>query len=155
MGPNPNVTALEYFKAKHPRVFYVSLGETDDWAHSGRYADYLTAAARADQYRKTLWETAQALPKYRGKTTFVFSADHGRGANGQQWRDHGTGAPGSDDIWLAVCGPDTRALGERANVPVVGMNQIAATLAVLLGEDYCAAQPKAGKPIADVVGASH
>lgn len=40
--------ALEYFKANHPRVFYVSLGETDEWAHMGRYDEYLAAARRAD-----------------------------------------------------------------------------------------------------------
>ena len=30
-------SALEYFKARKPRVFYLSLGETDEWGHGGRY----------------------------------------------------------------------------------------------------------------------
>lgn len=37
--------ALEYLHVKRPRVLYVALGETDDWAHDGRYDLYLEAAA--------------------------------------------------------------------------------------------------------------
>jgi hypothetical protein len=43
-------------------------------------------------------------------------------------------------------------LGERENVTPVTQSQLAATVAALLGEDYCAAVPQAGKPIADAVG---
>jgi len=143
--------ALEYFKEHHPRVFYVSLGETDEWAHMGRYDEYLDAARRADQYVKTLWETAQALPRYRGKTTIIFSPDHGRGNGPHAWRDHGKNVDGAENIWLAVLGPDTPALGERANVPDITQTQIAATLTALLGGDYCAAVPRAGRPISDVL----
>ena len=66
-------TALEYLKQNKPRVLYVSLGETDEWGHEGRYDEYLTAAQRADRYLRTLWETAQAMPEYRGRTTLIFS----------------------------------------------------------------------------------
>jgi hypothetical protein len=52
---------------------------------------------------------------------------------------------------MAFLGPTTRALGERSNVEPVTQNRIAATLAALLGEDYNAATPRAGKPIADVL----
>ena len=127
------------------------LGETDDWGHAGKYDEYLTAAHRADDYVKQLWETAQAMPEYRGKTTVIFSPDHGRGSGPKQWRDHDKNVAGAEDIWMAFLGPDTPALGERANVPRVTQSQIAATLAALLGEDYCADVPKAGKPITDVL----
>jgi hypothetical protein len=33
-------------------------------------------------------------------------------------------------------------------------SQIAATLAALLGEDYCAAMPNAGKPIAEITSSA-
>lgn len=144
--------ALEYFKANHPRIFYVSLGETDEWAHMGRYDEYLTAAHRADEYVKILWETAQSLRQYRGQTTLIFSPDHGRGGGPRGWRDHGKNVDGAENIWLAVLGPDVPALGERTNIADVTQNQIAATLAALLGEDYCAAVPQAGKPIAGLLG---
>jgi hypothetical protein len=144
-------TALEYFKAKKPRVFFLCLGETDEWGHGGKYDEYLIAARRADEYTKKLWETAQAMPEYRGKTAVIFLTDHGRG-NGPQWRDHGKDVVDAENIWMGFLGPDTPALGERANVPMVTQNQVAATLAALLGENYTADVTKAGKPIADVLG---
>ena len=149
-------TALEYLKQNKPRVLYVSLGETDEWGHEGRYDEYLTAAQRADRYLRTLWETAQAMPEYRGRTTLIFSPDHGRGsATGgkQSWRNHAADIDGAEMIWLAVLGPDTPALGERHNILPVTESQIAATLAAFLGEDYAAAVPRAAKPIADALRA--
>ncbi len=109
-------TALEVFKVTRPRVFFLSLGETDEWGHAGKYDEYLTAARRADDYVRTLWETAQTMPEYRGKTALIFSTDHGRGA-GRQWTDHGAKIAGAEDIWMAFLGPDTPPLGERAHVP--------------------------------------
>jgi hypothetical protein len=58
---------------------------------------------------------------------------------------------GAEDVWMAFLGPDTPALGQRSNAPAVMQNQIAATLAALLGEDYRADVHKAGKPISDVL----
>jgi hypothetical protein len=144
-------SALEFFKANKPRIFFVSLGETDGWGHERRYDEYLTAAHRADEYVKTLWETAQAMPEYQGKTSLIFSTDHGRGNTPKWWMDHGNKVEGSENIWIAFLGPDTPALGERTNIPDVTQNQIASTLAAFIGEDYCAAVPKAGKPIADAL----
>ncbi len=147
----PFYTALEYFKVKKPNILYIMFGETDDWAHEGNYKAYLDAAHRADYYIKTLWETVQSLQKYRNKTTIIFSPDHGRGNAPHGWKDHGVTTEGSGNIWMAFLGPDTPPLGERSNIAPVTQNQIAATLAALLGEDYCADVPKAGRPIADVL----
>jgi hypothetical protein len=146
-------SALEYFKEKKPRVFFLSLGETDEWAHAGRYDEYLASAKRADYYVKTMWQTAQSMPEYKDKTTLLFAADHGRGSGPEKWKDHGKDIDGAENIWLAVLGPDTRALGERSNIEPITQSQIAATIAALLGENYNADVPKAGKPIADVLPA--
>lgn len=145
-------TALEYLKAHKPRVLYLSLGETDEWAHQGNYTEYLTAAHRADAYLKKLWETVQTMPEYKGRTSLIFSPDHGRGEAPLGWKDHGQKVPDSKYIWMAFLGPDTPALGERSKIGAVTQNQIAATLAALLGEDYRADVPQAGAPIADVLG---
>lgn len=145
-------TALEYLKEKKPRVLYISLGETDDWAHEGNYEEYLRAGHRADMYLRVLWETVQSMPEYRGTTTLVFSPDHGRGkAEHGKWRDHGVKVPDSKFIWMAFLGPDTAPLGERSHIAAVTQSQIAATLAALLGENYNADVAKAGQPIADVL----
>jgi hypothetical protein len=147
----PFYTAVEYLKAKKPRVLYLSLGETDDWGHAGRYTDYLDSARRVDSYLQSLWELVQSMPDYRGSTTLIFSPDHGRGKAPHKWRDHGQRIPDSKYIWMAFLGPDTRALGERSTIAPVTQDQIAATLAAYLGEDYAADVPKAGKPITDVL----
>lgn len=149
----PFRTALEYMKEQHPRVLYISLGETDDWAHDGRYGAYLDAAHRVDAYLKAIWDVAQSMPQYKGKTTLIFSPDHGRGPGDLSWRDHGEKLPESKYIWMGFLGPDTKPLGERAQTGAVTQSQIAATLAQLLGEDYAGAVEKAGKPIADVLPA--
>jgi hypothetical protein len=45
-------------EGKKARALFLSLGETDEWAHMGRYDLYVRAAHRFDQYVKALWETA-------------------------------------------------------------------------------------------------
>src|SRR6185437_14849868 len=53
--PLPFYTAMEYVKLKKPRVLFIGLGETDNWAHMGSYPEYLNAVHRDDQYLKELW----------------------------------------------------------------------------------------------------
>jgi hypothetical protein len=91
------------------------------------------------------------MPEYKDTTTLVVLPDHGRG-EGAKWTDHGQDIPESSQTWMAWMGPDTAALGERKNTGPVTESQVAATLAALLGEDYHAAVPTSGAPIADVVG---
>jgi hypothetical protein len=142
--------ALEYFKRQRPRVLYIGLGETDEFAHMGRYDQYLHAANRFDTHLKVLWETVQLLPDYRGTTTLIVTTDHGRGDAPVEWKNHGAQIKGSERIWIGVLGPDTPALGERTNVALVTQSQIAATLATFLGLDYRASAPRAAPPINDV-----
>ncbi len=109
--------ALEHLKRQGPRVLYIGLGETDEFAHAGRYDQYLLAAHRVDQYLKSFWETVQSLPEYRGTTTMIVTTDHGRGDAPVEWKSHGAKIKGSERIWIAVIGPDTPALGERKSSP--------------------------------------
>lgn len=147
----PFYTAVEYLKARKPRVLFLGLGETDDWAHSGSYPAYLNAAHLADNYIKRLWDLVQSMPQYRGKTSLILVCDHGRGL-GKEWTDHGQSIPASHETWMAYLGPDTPPLGVRGAGTMVTESQVAATLAALLGENYRAAVPNAGAPIADVLG---
>ena len=59
---------------------------------------------------------------------------------------------GSENVWIAVIGPDTAPLGERSHTAEVHQAQIAATLAALLGRDYRQAVPAAAAPLAEVIG---
>lgn len=138
--------AMEYVKTKKPRVFYISFGETDDWAHEGRYDHYLATAHQTDKQIERLWTALQSMPEYAGKTSLVMTTDHGRGDTRVEWKSHGKDIPGSHLIWMTVLGPDTPALGVRENVEVT-QSQVAATVAVLLGQDYAGAIEKAGKPL--------
>ncbi len=149
--PMPFHTAVEYIKVKKPRVIFLGLGETDDWAHAGTYAEYLNAAHLGDSYLQALWTMVQSMPEYAGKTTLIVLPDHGRGV-GARWTDHGEDLPDSAQTWMAFLGPDTAALGERKNSTPVTESQIAATIAALLGEDYHGAVPATAAPIADVLG---
>ena len=144
--------AKEYLLAKKPRILYVAFDQTDEQGHAGRYDRVLGSAHKVDAFIKDLWETMQAMPEYHGKTSLIFTTDHGRGDPPIEWKTHGKRTQGSEATWMAFMGPDTPTLGERKDVPEVTHSQLAATLAALLGEDYCAAMSKAGKPIDAVIG---
>jgi hypothetical protein len=144
-------SALAYVRAKKPRVLYIGLGDTDEWAHAGNYANYLDAIHRSDAYVKELWELLQSIPQYRGSTTLVLTVDHGRGSDADSWKSHGEKLPDSKYIWLAGMGPDSKALGERSNAEAITQGQVAATLLSILGEGRDGLDPKAASPIADLL----
>jgi hypothetical protein len=139
-----------YVAQNKPRVIFISFDETDTQAHNGRYDRVLGSANKADAFLRELWGTVQKMPEYRGKTTLLITTDHGRGDPPVEWKNHNDKTAGSEFIWMGMMGPDTPALGERSDVSFA-QDQIAATLAALLGYDYCAAVPKAGKVIDGVI----
>lgn len=143
------MAALEYLKREHPRVLFIGVGETDMFAHEGRYDYYLRSAHRVDAALKRLWETLQSIPEYRGATTLLVTADHGRGDAPVEWKDHGATIKGSERVWLAAIGPDVKPLGARTGVAIT-QSQVAATMAELLGLDYRESVPKAAPPIRDL-----
>lgn len=127
---------MEYLKKNKPKVMYFAFDETDDFAHSGEYGAYLNAAHYTDRFIKELWEYLQTDPVYKNKTTLLITVDHGRGVNAEDWKHHGIKIPNADEIWFAVLGPDTKALGEVKTEGQLYQNQIAKTLAAFLGFDF-------------------
>ena len=99
----------DYIAREHPRLLFVGFGETDVWAHDGKYDKLLRSAQQDDAFIAELWSMMQAMPQYRGKTTFIITTDHGRGDGANGWRDHGKDVPGADRIWIAVLGPGIAA----------------------------------------------
>jgi hypothetical protein len=142
---------LDYVKSAHPRLLFVGYGETDNWAHSGRYDLVLHSAHEFDHYVAELWSAMQAIPEYHGTTTLIITTDHGRGSGLLEWKEHGVDQKGSENIWIAVMGPDTEVLGERSQTGTVTQAQIAATVAALLGKDYKKEVPAAAPAISEVV----
>ncbi len=143
----------DHIKRHRPRVLFVGYGDTDSWAHLGRIDQYLRSGKLVDQFIGELWTMMQAMPQYRGSTTFIITTDHGRG-QAMDWKNHGEKIAGAENIWMAVIGPDTPALGERSGIEPVTQSQVAATVAALLGKDYHGAMKEkgVGAPLADVVG---
>jgi len=139
--------AMDYLTRAHPRVLYIAFDETDDWAHDGHYDLVLNALRRTDMYLRTLWTALQADPQYRDKTTLIVTTDHGRGRTSEDWRKHGKDVAGAGEIWFAIASPDSARRGLWRNPPPLFQNQIAATIASLLGLDYLEQNPAAGKPI--------
>lgn len=127
--------AIEYIKRQRPRVVYIAYGETDDFAHDGQYDQYLNAAHRTDAFISELWNLVQADDYYRNRTAFVITTDHGRGEK-DRWVGHGADWIGSENIWVALLGPGIEGLGEMKGGIQLFQNQVASTVAQLLGLRY-------------------
>jgi arylsulfatase A-like enzyme len=139
--------ARAYVVEHRPRVLWLGLGQSDDWAHARRYDRLLDYLHLADGLLKELWETVQSLETHRDRTTLVLTTDHGRGLTPRDWSEHDFGIEGSQDIWIAVIGPETPDRGELSDTAPVHQSDVAATILKLLGLDYRELDPDAGPPI--------
>ncbi|MES3007123.1 MAG: alkaline phosphatase family protein [Pseudomonadota bacterium] len=157
--------AKVFIAENQPRVTYISYGETDDFAHEGRYDDYAFAAQRADRFIGEIWELVQSLESYRDNTVLFVTVDHGRGEQPlETWQHHASkasltgymqslaqyeeGIVGSESVWMAAIGPGVPANGLlQTGADCLTSNRIAATLMSLLGEDYRQYNPAMGVPM--------
>jgi arylsulfatase A-like enzyme len=146
------LSLLDYLTVKQPRAMFVGYGEPDSWAHAGRYDLVVQSIQNFDHFVGQLWTTLQSMPAYRDQTTLIVTTDHGRGGGLKEWKEHGSEQKGSENIWIAVIGPDTPALGERQKTSPVIQAQIAATVAAFVGQDYHAAVPGVAVPLPEVLG---
>ena len=141
--------ALSHLATYRPRVLYLALGETDDWAHDGRYDRVLEAYARSDAYLKELWNWLQSQSDYRGRTSLLITTDHGRGRTPKDWKDHGDKHQGSGDTWVAFVSPSWVKRGEWRDHPPITASQFAATLLSWMGFDWREFNPNAGPPVTE------
>ena len=140
--------ALEYLRTEKPRVLHIAFAETDDWAHARRYDRVLDSIGYVDRSLGQLWEFINSSRDYRGATTIILTADHGRGSTLEDWHSHGDKVPEARQIWIAITGPDTPPVGEAVNTPEAFQRDIAPTMLDLLGIDYREYEGVEGKPIA-------
>lgn len=129
-------TAKEYLKKYQPRVLYLGLGETDEFAHQARYDLYLQQANQFDRMLADLWHWVQTTPGYKDNTTFIITTDHGRGSKPGKWAKHGYFTGGSSQTWLAIIGPGVQPLGEIKEHQQIYQKQLAQTIAALMGEKF-------------------
>lgn len=139
--------AMDHIARHRPRVVYLALGETDDWAHEGRYDRVLEAYTRTDQFLKELWTWIEAQPDYRGRTRVIITTDHGRGRTPADWRNHGKDVAGAGETWMAFVSPQMPQRGEWRDQPTVTTSQVAATLVAWMGFDWKAFDPAAAPPV--------
>lgn len=129
------VAAKEYLKQHHPRVLFLGLGETDDFAHQGRYDLYLAQATKVDQMIAELWNWVQCTPGYKDNTTLVITTDHGRG-NNNNWSKHNEFVNGSNQTWIALMGPDIEPVGEVKEKEQHYQMQLAQLIAGFAGKEF-------------------
>jgi hypothetical protein len=166
---NVRLDAFTYRFAKQnlltnkPKVTYIALGETDDFAHDGHYDQYLHSIKRSDDSLKDLWETIQSTPGYKDNTVMLILTDHGRGSTAKDWQHHASvkattgpldylknfteGIVGSNHIWFAAIGPGVKSAGIIKTPVEIKQGQVAATILSLLGEEPDEFNPAAGKTI--------
>ncbi|WP_341220853.1 alkaline phosphatase family protein [Polaribacter atrinae] len=125
--------AMETSKKKHPKLVFISYGETDDFAHDGEYDAYLKSAQRTDAFIKKLWNFTEQDSFYKGKTTFIITTDHGRGTEPlETWKHHGDSIKDTDQVWVIAFGNKIEAKGEIVSEEQLYTNQVAASVAKLL-----------------------
>jgi hypothetical protein len=106
------IACREYVIKKKPSVVFLSFSGTDNAGHDKNYNQYLKEASNADRMIGELWNLVQQIPEYAGKTTFLITTDHGRGAKASNWHKHGFFVPGSSETWMALLGPSIVPQGE-------------------------------------------
>ena len=160
--------ALEYLKREQPRVVYISLGETDDFAHDGEYDQYLRAAHRSDTMIRQLWDFLQGHDAYRNNTNLLLTSDHGRGSTPEDWQHHASaeavktymealaetfpnGVEGSETTWFAAIGPDIKPLGNFTPAQEVTLSQVLPTGLTTLGEIPKSMNPDMDTAITEVL----
>ncbi len=139
--------AKNYIERNHPKVLYLGMGETDEFAHQSNYDSYLQKLHQADALIAELWYYVQTDPFYKNNTSFIITTDHGRGRKTYNWNAHGFWIGGSGETWLAMLGNGIKPAGEINEKQQVYQKQLAATIAVLLGYRFITNHP-VGKPIA-------
>ena len=81
-------------KREKPRMLYIALGETDDFAHLGQYDHYLNLSTPFQINGLKTVDVYSIDDNYRINT--LITTDHGRGVKPMdKWTDHGSDVEGS------------------------------------------------------------
>jgi hypothetical protein len=100
--------ALNYLNNNSPDFIYISLGDTDQYAHYLNYPYYIKSLQNADKF---IGEIVKRYPN----SLIVVTTDHGRSLN---FKDHGKDKQ-SQRVWMMMRGP---------GVPIKGFVNIKASL---------------------------
>lgn len=140
------LAAKEYITLNHPKVIFLSFGETDESAHHQEYDSYLRKAGDIDRMIAELWYYTETDPFYKGNTTFIITTDHGRGQKPSKWSKHNAVTNGSGHAWVALLGYGVEPTGEQKQKGKIYLNQFASTAVEFLGKTFEPAHTT-GKPV--------
>jgi hypothetical protein len=98
--------AIDYLQYYSPDFVWISLGDTDEWAHYGDYNKYIESLQQADKFVGMVLEMVKS-GEDGSDFTFIVTADHGRGLD---WRHHGWDNESARD-WLMMSGRGIPAQG--------------------------------------------
>lgn len=125
--------AMHYLEKHRPRFLWLSLLDTDEWAHLENWDDYIASLRQFDGWLGELERRLQALGEYGENTVLVITTDHGRG-DWHQWGWHGPLWPASRRIWLYVQQPPDATLQLADPITTEAQhNDIRPTIERLLG----------------------
>jgi hypothetical protein len=104
-----------------------------DIAHYGAYSLYLEAIKRTDRLVHELWQHAQVLPEYRGRTTLLVVPELGRDGDvaGNGFANHRSGDESCRRVWLVAIGAGVPS-GAGTERPIRTVD-VAPTVARILG----------------------
>jgi hypothetical protein len=139
--------ALEYFRARKPRLFHVGLGDTDEYGHRDNHPAYDTALKESDAFIGELGRLLDSLGLFE-RTTVIVTADHGR-AN--MFRDHGPSYPESGRSFVLAFGGRVPKRGEACIPKEVWLTDIAPTIRAILGLPPDPSAEVVGKPIEEFI----
>ncbi len=120
--------AIAHLLHRRPRMLWVALGDTDEWAHRGDYRGYIDSLRFADAFVGELCAHLADMGPHGAGTTVIVTTDHGRDAN---FTDHG--GPDSAAVWLMARGRPITPKGARGLDRPRYLRDIAPTIASLYG----------------------
>lgn len=138
--------ALDFISRVKPRVLYLALGETDDWAHNRRYDRTIETLEYFDRALKELWTLIQSTEPFKDNSLMIVTTDHGRGITNRDWTSHGKAVPGAEELWLGVFGQGVTARGEMSTGDYT-LSNVAATMLKALELDPAKFNPAAAPAI--------
>jgi len=99
------LAVLSYLDINQPKFMWISLGDTDEWAHQGNILLYWTSLNAIDNF------IAKLMNYTDPNTIFILTTDHGRS---KDFRNH-FWEPESRRVWLLIGGKNVPALGSIAS----------------------------------------
>lgn len=108
-----DIEVTDYFRAKipdvRPNMVFINLGDVDEAGHEVQWHYYVDSIRWADRHVWTMWEALQAESRYRDRTYFIITTDHGRHIPDRGgFPHHGCFCEGCRHSFMLLIGPGIR-----------------------------------------------